>query len=224
MVNFKHHPLCPRGKHSKYPLCKEMGGLQEWSGYFREEKDLLPLLGIKLWILSRPGLSLVAVHTVLSSDFFNPAQKYKFPPQTHNSALIPALSSPVPLLASDTNIYAAGRPFCGQRHCQRYGLTVGKDRKRIENAKNSKYRCRQITVDCKVGSQTLRQFDILFKLPFSLCATISATLPCESTSACQINRRRWVLNSPKGHCPKRPFRTSFSFGCWRSHAPPVLLP
>lgn len=105
----------------------------------------MPLLGIRLRILGCPGLSLVAIHTVLFLDFFNPAQNYKFPPQTHNKALIPTLSSPVLLLASDTNIYAAGPPFCGQRHCQRCGLIVGKGRKRIENAKYSKHRCRQIT-------------------------------------------------------------------------------
>ena len=138
----------------RFAHAKSTPGIQcvrRWAGS-RNEQDTFETRKIycPCWELNYESLVVQALAQSLSTPcypriLFKPAQKYKFPPQTHNKTLILTLSSPVPLLASDTNIYAAGPPFCRQRHCQRYGLTVGKEGKRIENVKYSKHRCRQIT-------------------------------------------------------------------------------
>lgn len=51
-------PLYPQ-----YPLYTRLGGPQNWSGSYREEKCILHLLGIKSQFLSLPDYSLVTVPT-----------------------------------------------------------------------------------------------------------------------------------------------------------------
>jgi hypothetical protein len=48
VVSFTHRPLYHRGKSTRYPLEKILGGPQCRSGVCEEEKHLLPLAGIKL--------------------------------------------------------------------------------------------------------------------------------------------------------------------------------
>jgi hypothetical protein len=46
------HSLYPQGKNSRYPVIMRLAGLQDWSGCFGEEKNLLFLLGIEEWFLA----------------------------------------------------------------------------------------------------------------------------------------------------------------------------
>ena len=51
VVSLRPRPLYPQEKHLWYPLKGKHGGLQSWSGCLREEKNPLPLLAVKLWIV-----------------------------------------------------------------------------------------------------------------------------------------------------------------------------
>jgi hypothetical protein len=56
-VSGQHHApaaLCPRGKDSRYPLYRRLGGPQSRSGHRGYGKNLLPLLGIEPGSPSRP--------------------------------------------------------------------------------------------------------------------------------------------------------------------------
>jgi hypothetical protein len=66
MVSTTPQFLYSRVKSPQYPLDGRLGGPQNWSGCYGEEKNLLPLLGIKLQFLGRPAHSLVTILTELS--------------------------------------------------------------------------------------------------------------------------------------------------------------
>jgi hypothetical protein len=63
MVSFTARPLYHREKRAQYPLDKRLGGPQSKSGQYREEKHLVPLLGIEPPFLSLPARDLVAIPT-----------------------------------------------------------------------------------------------------------------------------------------------------------------
>jgi hypothetical protein len=58
--------LTPGGNSPQYPLDRRLGGPQSRSGCYKEEKNILPLLGIELRILCRPPHSLNTKPTALS--------------------------------------------------------------------------------------------------------------------------------------------------------------
>jgi hypothetical protein len=47
VVSFMPWPLYPQGKSPWYPLYRRLGGPQNWSGHFGEEKNSQPLLRLK---------------------------------------------------------------------------------------------------------------------------------------------------------------------------------
>jgi hypothetical protein len=47
VVSFKPQPLYPRGKNTRYPFDRRLGGPQSRSGRGREEKQTQPLLGLE---------------------------------------------------------------------------------------------------------------------------------------------------------------------------------
>jgi hypothetical protein len=44
-------PLYPHGKNPQHPPKRNLSGLQGQSGYLEEDKNLLPVVGIEIWII-----------------------------------------------------------------------------------------------------------------------------------------------------------------------------
>jgi hypothetical protein len=67
VVSFTLLPLYPWGNSLQYPLYWKLGGPQSQSGHCEEEKNLLPLQGVKSQLLGHPAHILVTIPTELSN-------------------------------------------------------------------------------------------------------------------------------------------------------------
>jgi len=65
VVSFTSWLIYPRVKSPWYSSDRRLGGLQGLSGHFREEKNILPLLGIKPCFLHHTAHCLVTIQTML---------------------------------------------------------------------------------------------------------------------------------------------------------------
>jgi hypothetical protein len=60
MVSFMQKPLYPWGESHQYPSTTRLCGVQSWSSYFGEKKNLLTLLAME------PGISVRAAHGLVT--------------------------------------------------------------------------------------------------------------------------------------------------------------
>jgi len=61
MVSFMPKPLYPWGESHQYPSARRLCGVQSWSSYFGEKKNLLTLLATEPWISACPAHGLVTI-------------------------------------------------------------------------------------------------------------------------------------------------------------------
>jgi hypothetical protein len=62
VVSFMSWPIHSRGKHPQFQLERRLYGLQSQSGFYEEEKNLLPLPGNAPWLSSLYPVTILATY------------------------------------------------------------------------------------------------------------------------------------------------------------------
>jgi hypothetical protein len=114
LVRFCPRPLYSLGKSHQYPSDRTLVALQRWSGCYREDKNLLPLLWIKPWFLRCLSCSLTLYQVSYQDYQFQACSETKYVQlwciftqkdfAVHNIHILQVLTSPMKMRRTSTGI------------------------------------------------------------------------------------------------------------------------